>query len=114
YAALARGGEPIALRYTTLPPGENFSSPLKSQPLLSPLAAWYVTDILRGSPPPASAPPGAIAFETGTSYGYRDAWAAGYDGRYIVAAWAGRPDASPTPGLMGIKGAAPMVFDMFA
>ncbi len=114
YAALARGGEPIALRYTTLPPGENFSSPLKSQPLLSPLAAWYVTDILRGSPPPASAPPGAIAFKTGTSYGYRDAWAAGYDGRYIVAAWAGRPDASPTPGLMGIKGAAPMVFDMFA
>ena len=85
-----------------------------SQSLLSSLAAWYVTDILRQSPPPHNAPFGGIAFKTGTSYGYRDAWAAGYDGRYIVAAWVGRADASPTPGLTGLTAAAPVVFDMFA
>ena len=35
---------------------------------------------------------GNYAYKTGTSYGYRDAWAVGYDGKYVVAVWVGRPD----------------------
>ena len=44
-------------------------------------AAWYVADILAGVPPPANGSPGRIAYKTGTSYGYRDAWAIGFDGK---------------------------------
>jgi penicillin-binding protein 1C len=110
YAALARGGEPIALQY--LSDGLNLTQ-LPSQPLLQPAAAWYVADILRGAPPPMHAKAAGIAFKTGTSYGYRDAWAAGFDGRYVVAVWLGRPDSTATPGLTGLTKAAPMLFDVF-
>ncbi len=79
--------------------------------LLSPVAAWYVTDILKDAPPPANAKAGRIAYKTGTSYGYRDAWAIGYDGRHTVAVWVGRPDAASTPGLSGRTAAAPILFD---
>ncbi len=111
YAALAHGGEPVALRYLKdeARPGET-----AAEPLLRPAAAWYVADILRGAPPPPHAKGGGIAFKTGTSYGYRDAWAAGFDGRYVVAVWLGRPDGTPTPGLTGLTKAAPMLFDIFA
>jgi penicillin-binding protein 1C len=81
---------------------------------MSPVAAWYVTDILRNAPAPANAKPGQIAYKTGTSYGFRDAWAAGYDGRTTIAVWVGRPDASATPGLAGRTAAAPILFDAFA
>ncbi len=114
YAALARGGEPVELRYAKALAPEAAAPAVAPQPLLSPLAAWYVTDILRRSPPPHNAPFGGIAFKTGTSYGYRDAWAAGYDGSYIVTVWMGRADSSPTPGLTGLTAAAPVVFEMFA
>ena len=72
--------------------------------LLSPVAAWYVTDILRNAPAPANARPGQIAYKTGTSYGFRDAWAVGYDGRHTIAVWVGRPDGAATPGLAGRVG----------
>ena len=49
--------------------------------ILSPVAAWYVTDILKDAPPPLNAKGGRLAYKTGTSYGYRDAWAVGYDGK---------------------------------
>jgi penicillin-binding protein 1C len=81
---------------------------------LSPVAAWYVTDILRNAPAPANAKPGQIAYKTGTSYGFRDAWAVGYDGRHTVAVWVGRPDGAATPGLAGRTSAAPLLFDAFA
>ncbi len=48
-----------------------------------------------------------------TSYGYRDAWAIGYDGKYAIAVWVGRPDGASTPGLMGRTAAAPILFDAF-
>ena len=38
---------------------------------------------------------GRIAFKTGTSYGYRDAWAVGFDGRATIGVWVGRPDGAP-------------------
>jgi len=120
YAGLARGGSPITLVHRKkdldgaalrLRRGHAEQRP---RHLLSPIAAWYVTDILKDAPPPASARGGRIAYKTGTSYGYRDAWAIGYDGRYVVAVWVGRPDNASTPGLMGHGTAAPILFDAFA
>jgi penicillin-binding protein 1C len=82
--------------------------------LLDPVAAWYVGNVLIGAPPPDNAPPGRIAFKTGTSYGYRDAWAVGFDGRMTIGVWVGRPDGAPVPGLVGRAAAAPILFDAFA
>jgi penicillin-binding protein 1C len=86
----------------------------QTRPLLEPAAAWYVADALLGAPPPDNAPMGRIAFKTGTSYGYRDAWAIGFDGRMTIGVWAGRPDGAPVPGLIGRTVAAPILFDAFA
>jgi penicillin-binding protein 1C len=82
--------------------------------LLDPVAAWYVGNVLIGAPPPLNAPPGRIAFKTGTSYGYRDAWAVGFDGHMTIGVWVGRPDGAPVPGLVGRSAAAPILFDAFA
>jgi penicillin-binding protein 1C len=67
-----------------------------------------------GTPPPENAPHNRIAFKTGTSYGYRDAWSVGFDGRMTIGVWAGRPDGAPVPGLIGRTAAAPILFDSFA
>jgi penicillin-binding protein 1C len=85
-----------------------------SRRLMEPAAAWYVDDILRGVPPPENAPGGRIAFKTGTSYGYRDAWSVGFDGKRTIGVWVGRPDGAPVPGLTGHTAAAPILFDAFA
>ncbi len=116
YVGLARGGETIPLRWTSeiLPPKPTYGArEAAKRRLLTPLAAWYVTDILKGAPAPLHAKAGRLAYKTGTSYGYRDAWAVGYDGRHTIAVWVGRPDAAPTPGLMGRIAAAPILFDAF-
>src|SRR6185437_15553786 len=47
-------------------------------------------------------------------YGYRDAWAIGFDGRMTIGVWVGRPDGAPVPGLYGRASAAPILFDAFA
>ena len=113
YAALARGGEAIPLVHTRNHPSAA-SDARRPQRLLSPVAAWYVADILKDAPPPASAKGGGIAYKTGTSYGYRDAWAAGFDGRHTIVVWVGRADATATPGLTGRSAAGPLLFDAFA
>ena len=82
--------------------------------LLDPVAAWYVGNVLIGTPPPENAAGGRIAYKTGTSYGYRDAWAVGFDGRRTIGVWVGRPDGAPVPGLVGRTAAAPILFDAFA
>ena len=112
YAGLARGGEPVALKYRR--DGTDAKPAAASPRLLSPVAAWYVADILRNAPAPANAKPGELAYKTGTSYGFRDAWAVGYDGRHTIAVWVGRPDGAATPGLAGRTAAAPLLFDAFA
>ena len=108
YTALARGGRPIALseRVGAIGP----ATPPK--PLMDERAAAYVTDILAGR---LGATKGdvRVAIKTGTSYGYRDAWAMGYDGRYVVGVWVGRPDGAPLPGLMGVDVAVPILADSF-
>jgi penicillin-binding protein 1C len=89
------------------------------RPFLGPLAGWYLRSILEQSPPPDGvASPyltagRAIAFKTGTSYGFRDAWAVGYSNAYTVGVWVGRIEGSPRPGAFGRNTAAPLVFDIF-
>jgi penicillin-binding protein 1C len=78
------------------------------------VAAWQVGNVLLGTPPPENAVGNRIAFKTGTSYGYRDAWSVGFDGRITIAVWVGRPDGAPVPGLIGRTAAAPILFDAFA
>jgi len=110
YAGLARLG-------TTVPLTERAArgeEPPMARRLLDPVAAWYVGSILIGTPPPENAAGGRIAFKTGTSYGYRDAWAVGFDGKRTIGVWVGRPDGAPVPGLLGRVAAAPILFDAFA
>jgi penicillin-binding protein 1C len=82
--------------------------------LMDPVAAWQVANVLMGTPPPENGVGGRIAFKTGTSYGYRDAWSVGFDGRITIGVWVGRPDGAPVPGLIGRSAAAPILFDAFA
>lgn len=85
----------------------------KHRPLLSRQAAYYVSHILRGATPPKNAKPGELAYKTGTSYGYRDGWAVGFDGKHLVTVWIGRPDGGATTNLTGIGAAGPLLFDTF-
>jgi penicillin-binding protein 1C len=85
-----------------------------SRRLLEPPAAWHVGNVLIGTPPPENAASGRIAYKTGTSYGYRDGWAIGFDGKRTIGIWVGRPDGAPVPGLTGRVAAAPILFDAFA
>jgi penicillin-binding protein 1C len=82
--------------------------------LMDQVAAWQVGNVLMGTPPPENAPHNRIAFKTGTSYGYRDAWSVGFDGRMTIGVWVGRPDGAPVQGLVGRTAAAPILFDAFA
>lgn len=111
YAAIARGGTPVYLHDGT--DEEARRSGASRLPLLDRSAAWYVADILADVPPPLNGSPGRVAYKTGTSYGYRDAWAIGFDGRHVVGVWVGRPDGAPVAGLSGITVAAPLLFEVF-
>ena len=82
--------------------------------LMDQAAAWQVGNVLIGTPPPENGVRNKIAFKTGTSYGYRDAWSVGFDGRITIGVWVGRPDGAPVPGLVGRTAAAPILFDAFA
>lgn len=55
-----------------------------------------------------------IAWKTGTSFGFRDAWAIGITPQYVVAVWCGNADGEGRPGLVGIQAAAPILFDVFS
>src|SRR5215208_3305546 len=109
YTALARQG-------TTVPLVERVDTetePGSPRRLMDAVAAWYVGNVLLGTPPREHAAGGRIAYKTGTSYGYRDAWAVGFDCKRTIGVWVGRPDGAPVPGLVG-RAAAPILFDAFA
>jgi penicillin-binding protein 1C len=55
----------------------------------------------------------AVAWKTGTSFGFRDAWAIGVTPEYTVGVWIGNADGEGRPGLMGVRAAAPVMFDVF-
>ena len=114
YAGFASGGVVAPLRFRATDPEQS------GQRLLSAVACWYLGDILRHGPLPqnvigsaSTAQPRAIAHKTGTSYGFRDAWALGFDADYTVGVWVGRPDGSPSPGHYGRNTAAPLLFRVF-
>ena len=110
YAGLAREGrvpDLVARLDRPRPPARDLR-------ISEPVAAWYVYDVLRGAPPPANALAGRFAYKTGTSYGYRDAFAVGFDRRMTIAVWVGRADNGAVPGLVGRQVAAPILFDAFA
>jgi len=109
YVGLARGGEMLPLRFRP-----QAATSVPAPRLVDPVAAWYVADTLLGAPPPLNAVPGRIAYKTGTSYGYRDAWAVGFDRKHTIGVWVGRADNGAVPGLVGRTVAAPILFDAFA
>ena len=86
---------------------------LEGEPLMEPVAAWNITDILSDVLAPRGSRQLGIAYKTGTSYGNRDAWSIGYDGAHVVGVWVGRPDNGAVPGLTGYLSAAPILFDAF-
>ena len=106
YAALADGGAVAPLRLLANSPA------VAPVPLLSPRAAGEVADVLT-RPFPAGGPDG-VAWKTGTSWGGRDAWAAGFDARHVVVAWIGRPDGTPLPGATGAGLALPLLSRVMA
>jgi len=88
--------------------------------VLSEAAAWQVRAILAEAPPATGfAPDDAtrssrrVAFKTGTSYGFRDAWALGMDGDHVIGVWVGRADGTPVPGHIGRDTAAPLMRALF-
>jgi penicillin-binding protein 1C len=114
YAGIARGGlvAPLALTEEDKPRPE--------KQVTSPVAAWYLARILEDSPLPESFVSASkmkkqrrIAHKTGTSYGFRDAWAIGYTSDYTIGVWVGRPDGTPSPDKYGRNTAAPLMFKAF-
>ena len=111
YRALAQGGKAARIR---LQP----DAPLLERRLLSPGSAWIIRRILSGQSRPERDPRGAVqqgsqlAWKTGTSYGFRDAWAIGVGPRYLIGIWIGRPDGTPVPGQFGLASAAPLMLQV--
>ena len=130
---IALGGVGISLRdltmlYTGIP-NAGLVSPLNIVPRKEPAPterifgaapAWYLTEILKEANLPDGWSMGQgiersrqIAFKTGTSYGYRDAWSVGFSRHYTVGIWVGRADGSTRPGHIGRNEAAPLVLKVF-
>lgn len=112
HAALRRGGIAGRVRYTE-------GAPLLERRLMSPGAAWIVGEILASNPRPGeradtfdTAGRPRVAWKTGTSYGFRDAWALGATRQYTIGVWVGRPDGTPLPGQYGAITALPLLFEV--
>jgi penicillin-binding protein 1C len=110
YTAFNRGGVAARVRLT----GDDA---LTERRLMSDGAAWIIRTILEANPRPGyasdtfdtSGKP-RVAWKTGTSYGFRDAWAIGATRRYTLGVWVGRPDGTPMPGQYGAVTALPLLF----
>jgi len=111
YGTLANGGIAQPLRYTEPAPDELPAQPLR---LLSEEASFITLDMLRQTPRPDTTLPArpAIAWKTGTSWGFRDAWTAGVFGRHVLVVWVGNFDGSSNPALVGVDAAAPLFLRM--
>lgn len=106
YASLLNQGQLRSLRYAQ----QEAATSSATLQLLSPEAAYITVDMLRQNPRPDSFAPArpAIAWKTGTSWGFRDAWTAGVFGRYVLVVWLGNFDGSSNPALIGVEAAAPL------
>jgi len=110
YTALARAGVAGIPRLTP-------DAPTVDTRLMSAGAAFIVREILEngGRPGAPFKDSGTrVAWKTGTSFGFRDAWAIGVTDRYTLGVWVGRPDGTPNPGFFGANTAAPLVKDLLA
>ncbi|RRV09553.1 penicillin-binding protein 1C [Pseudomonas sp. v388] len=111
YSAFARGGRSADIR---LQPDDR----LRERRMMSPGAAWIIRRILSGQSRPDIDPRAELvqrpqlAWKTGTSYGFRDAWAIGVGPRFLVGVWIGRPDGTPVPGQFGLASAAPLMLQV--
>jgi len=108
YGILGGGGVMRPLRFLDdVPPGG------EGRKVLSPEAAFLVTDMLSRNPPALGKfRQQHIPWKTGTSYGSRDAWAVGLVGEYVVAVWLGEFDGKPNPNLVGRDLAGPVFFSV--
>ena len=104
YALLGDGGRAGALRFT---PGQGAGAPVLEARAAAAVAGVLVQDFPGGGPR-------GVAWKTGTSWGGRDAWAFGFDGRHVAGVWVGRPDGTPIPGLTGRDAALPVLAKLFA
>ncbi|WDS38069.1 penicillin-binding protein 1C [Pseudoxanthomonas sp.] len=112
FAGLNRDGLAGRVRYRP-------QDPKVERRLMAPGAAWIVREMLDANPRPGyaldtfdtSRRP-KVAWKTGTSYGFRDAWALGSTRRYTVGVWVGRPDGTPLPGQYGAVTALPLMFEV--
>lgn len=113
YTAFARGGIAGRPRYTA-------QDPRVEQRMLSPGAAFIIRDVLESGGPVARAveegrgQKRGVAWKTGTSFGFRDAWAVGVSDQFTIGVWIGRPDGTPNPGFFGANVAAPLLVDIFS
>src|SRR5690554_6686710 len=112
HAALARDGRAGRVRLTA-------DAPMLERRLMSPGAAWIVAETLASNPRPGERTDTfdlrdrpRVAWKTGTSYGFRDAWALGATRRHTVGVWVGRPDGTPLPGQYGAITALPLLFEV--
>ena len=109
YALLAGSGRLRPLRFRADDPQTPGTA------LISPEAAFMTLDMLRQNPRPGGATASdlarwPVAWKTGTSWGFRDAWTAGVVGPYVVIVWLGHFDGRPNPALVGVDAAAPLFF----
>jgi penicillin-binding protein 1C len=104
YALLGDGGRAGGLRFT---PGQGAGASVLEARAAAAVAGVLVQDFPGGGPR-------GVAWKTGTSWGGRDAWALGFDGRHVAGVWVGRPDGTPIPGLTGRDAALPMLAKLFA
>jgi penicillin-binding protein 1C len=104
YSAFARGGSISPLRYLK-------NDELISYNFVGEGAAWVTRRMLSGEADPAFYRYGflSMAYKTGTSYGFRDAWAVGVSSRYIIGVWVGRPDGTPVAEQFGAAVAVPFL-----
>ncbi len=121
YSALANRGRLYPSYFEPQNAAVSLAESVTAQPagqsLLSPEASWVIWHILAEQSESSSFNTGTyrqVAWKTGTSYGFRDAWSIGVSPDYTVGIWLGRPDGAPSVGSYGSKDATPIMFDIFA
>lgn len=120
YSALGDNGRALPLHWLKSETEAALTKKERETQIMSAQSARQIVDILGSAPAPAGRMPAlltqeapVIAFKTGTSYGFRDAWAAGTGSGHAVVVWIGRADSSPRPGVTGRDAALPVLFDVY-